>query len=896
LIERILVVAPHLGALTDYARTLDDLTARRCRVHIAVEGDAPPGTDLTPFTGKFHRLTIGAAPPPDKWLALGTALRSGRDRWHLERHLPSSPRVLDFLRAHEPDAVLVVTLFDSRSTMQGYLQAAAELGIATVGFPSHWDDLARGPILHRLPDCLALWNRVQRRQAVETRGIPARRTIVLGASLALDIVRKPQTLALAPDRRIIFCEPGPAPDLDRLTQWIESVRSDVDALVRDAHVLIHLAPPGGVEQSTYVLPGDVHVMPGADSDASRYAAQVAGALTAADVVVAWDTTMVFEAAARGKPVVALLWPDERDPALALVCAAEGVSRGWLTATRTLQEHTAAIRRVLTTPLTPAQRAAARSLVRPHGPDLLPGFLLSARALQEVVNRRAETPPAAPAPAWARRLLSPLATLALRRAERMTRRGDSRRLARVLVGVASAKSLFLHQPLLRVLAERGHHVTIVFTARARFPVELHDKIKCDVPGVSIAGVFPERSGAWAACVRVLLGVFSLGLLAHRFRSGRDVPPWLARYAQTVLPRRRVRWLMLRNHDTAQLLSHAARAVARLIPSSEAARQLVLDQRPDVVTILPDDEAVAAVESAGAQLDLIGAAESLGVPVIAAAGASELQVQPIAMSRARVMCVWGDEQRRAAIALGVPAKRIVVTGALPLDRALSEEPVVDEPTFREMLGLPMDRPFVFFAGSSGLMSEPAEEVELICAWVRSLRTSADPLLRQLAVLIRPSPLGISRWRQVENDIGGGVVVCPRTFERSGELDAVLLAESVRFAALTIGADPLTLLMAAGLGRPAALILPPRFAKGGDAIPLAYLTTTEGSTVRHTPTLADLSAYARQVITGAPPSLSGAFRRTHLRPPPDLRPAVVVADWIDHALRGPAADVIRLLRQRP
>lgn len=860
---------------------LDDLTARRRRVHIAVERDPPPGADLSPFTGKFHRLTIGAAPPPDKWLALANAIRSGPDRWHLERRLPSSPRVLDFLRAHEPDALIVVPLFGTGSTMQGYVQAAAELGIATLGFPSHWDDLAGGAVLHRLPDCLALWNRVQRRQAVESRGVPARRTIVLGASLALDVVREPQTLALASERRVIFCAPGPAPDSDRLTQWIESVRADADPLVRDAHVLMHLAPPGGVQQSAYALTGDMHVVPRADSDPSRYAEDVAGALAAADVVVAWDTTMVFEAAARGKPVVALLSADEADQALARVCADEDVSRGWLTTARTLQEHTAAIRSHLRTPLTMEQRAAARALVRPHGPDLLPGFLLSARALQEVVNRRAETPRTAPAPAWARRLLSPFATLALRRAGRLTERGDGSRFARVLVGVASAKSLFLHQPLLRILAERGHHVTIVFTARARFPVELYDKVKCDVPGVTVVGVLAERNGVWSACLQLLLGVFSLGLLAHRRRGGRHVPSWLARYAETVLPGRVRRFgsLMLRAPLAARLLPRAARGLAGLIPPSAAARQTVVEQGPDVIAVLPDDDAVAAVESVGTQADLVGAAESLGVPVIVAAGASELQAQPLAMSRARVMCVWSDEQRRVAVDLGVPANRIVVTGALPLDRAFGEEPLVDEQTFREMLGLPPDRPFVFFVGSSGMMSEPAEEVELIRDWVRSLRTSADPVLRQLAVLIRPSPIGISRWRDVDGDIGGGVVLCPRSFERSGELDAVLLAESVRFAALTIGADPLTLLMAAGLGRPAALVLPPRFAKQGDAIPLDYLSRTEGSSVRFTSTLAELSAYARQVVNGAHPSSSDQFRRAHLQPRPDVAPAVAVADCIEH-----------------
>ena len=116
--------------------------------------------------------------------------------------------------------------------------------------------------------------------------------------------------------------------------------------------------------------------------------------------------------------------------------------------------------------------------------------------------------------------------------------------------------------------------------------------------------------------------------------------LARYAETVLPgrARRVGSLMLRVPLAARSLSRAARTLGRLIPSSAAARQMVLDQHADVVAMLPDDEAVAAVESAGAQLDLIGAAESLGVPVIAAAGASEYR-RSRSRCRERASCVSG-----------------------------------------------------------------------------------------------------------------------------------------------------------------------------------------------------------------------------------------------------------------
>jgi hypothetical protein len=274
------------------------------------------------------------------------------------------------------------------------------------------------------------------------------------------------------------------------------------------------------------------------------------------------------------------------------------------------------------------------------------------------------------------------------------------------------------------------------------------------------------------------------------------------------------------------------------------------------VLPDDDAMAAFESAAPQVDLVRAAVSSDVPIVMASGASELRISPGAVADATNMCVWNTEQSQLAQTLGVRPTRLLVTGPLLLDRCLHDTPVVDAATFREMLGLPPGRPFVFVAGSSGLLSEPGEEVKLVRQWVSSLRESPDPVLHDLIVLVRPAPSG-SRWRAV--DFGGdpGVVVSPREFERSGELDAVLLAESIRFSTVTISADPLTLLMASALERPAAIVMPARHAAAIEASPLDFLLHTPGSRATYVPTLTELSSFVRQTLSRGDQSSPDAAR---------------------------------------
>ena len=101
--------------------------------------------------------------------------------------IPPPAPVLHFLEAHRPGMLMVAPMFGVGSIVPDYLRAANQLGIPTIALPVCWDDVSARAWPHVMPDCLALWNREQRRQAVQTLGIPARRTVILGAGLPLDI-------------------------------------------------------------------------------------------------------------------------------------------------------------------------------------------------------------------------------------------------------------------------------------------------------------------------------------------------------------------------------------------------------------------------------------------------------------------------------------------------------------------------------------------------------------------------------------------------------------------------------------------------------------------------------------------------------------------------------------
>ena len=502
-------------------------------------------------------------------------------------------------------------------------------------------------------------------------------------------------------------------------------------------------------------------------DPQRYVAEIAEALEHADVIVATDMTAVLEAAARAKPLVALLWPAEGNQALARFCADANPRTGWPLVARDLEQLRLSVETVVRDGLDVAGRAAIRMLVRPHGPDLKPGFMLWARLFHEVVDRRAASRSVSRWMRWLRVSLGPVATLAARRAAALPARREHPDFARVAIGVPSASSLFLHQPLLRTLAERGHQLRIVFTARTGQLEESDARIRCDLPGVVTAGLVPPPQDTWGNISRGLHAMSVYATMLDRRKPG-QVPAWLVKLALSIVPpgARALARLARQGIIAAPRLRRLIARLDRAIPPSSEAREILRQLKPDTVLILPDSDILTAHESGASQADLIRASASFGIPVVTIGAAPDGQLHPASLQAGpSLVCVRSEEERRSVIRdLALADDRVIATGPAFLDRTLHDPPLVDAAEFRAMLGLPAGRPFAFFCGSVGVLSEPGREVALVRRWVAALRASRDPQLRELAVLIRPS-VRTPRWRTLEFSGADNVVVCPTSLRAIG-----------------------------------------------------------------------------------------------------------------------------------
>jgi hypothetical protein len=935
LVRDTLVVAPHLGALTTLASALTELTARRGHVHIAVLGEPPPGVDVSAFAVRLRRLTFGYLPPLDRWSHLGMAVRGVLDCWRnladgtddpdafarrleqapplaarlvtsrwlraigrrpaarllaaVDSALPAPPPIVEYLRARNPTLLIVVPMFGVGSFAADYVRAANQLGIATVALPTRWDDLITGGLAHVQPDCVALWNREQRQQAVEVLHLAARRTAVIGACLPLDGASRVTTTRQA------FCEqhgvePGRAVILlagaegrgEWIQQCVDGIRASADPRTREAAVMVYWPPPAGVQQHARQVRGAI-VIPRCDTAPERYLAETAEALNHADVVIAADMTLVLEAAARARPLVAFLPGDDADGELSRFCASVAPSRGW---PRVACDHPAlesAIGAALCDGLDGAARAAARTLVRPHGPDLSPGFLMWVRLFAEVVDRKAEPRHLSRWAPWTGRMLAPVASWAASRVANLPAQRETRHRARVLVAAPSAASLFLHQPILRVLAERGHHLSLVFTARRDHTLDAYARIKCDVPNVVQAGVLsPPPQGLWTSVSTALLGMSAYLSMLERRRGG-QVPAWLVRLGLTALPAgtRPLARLARQFPLVSRGLRRLVRRFDRALPPSDDACALLRERAPDVLFMLPDTDVVTGLHSAATQSDLLRAASSQAIPTVAVVAGPDAQTHAtLLQSNPSLLLVWNDTQREAVIRdLGIGQDRAVAIGAAQLERALNEPPLLDGDAFRARLGLPQG-PFAFFSGSVGVLSESRREVDLVRRWIASLRDSRDPGLRDLPVLIR-RPVHSPRWRTLDFAGLGPVVLAPHRYERSGELDAVLLAESIRHAAVTIGIDGLSLTMAAAMGKAAIAVSRADAASASDEAPLEMLWKTKGSPVTYAGSLDELNRQLAQVLESTPQTAASALD-TIVGARTDARPSAIAADLIEQQAR--------------
>jgi hypothetical protein len=393
-------------------------------------------------------------------------------------------------------------------------------------------------------------------------------------------------------------------------------------------------------------------------------------------------------------------------------------------------------------------------------------------------------------------------------------------------------LRLFESAIEGLARRGHQITLAADrAESMGGRQMVERIAAQYPNVRLDDVSNRHAGAWAE-------------LARRIRLGIDYFRFLdPRYARTLHLRRRA-------HDRAPRvvvwlagsslgswfggpagIQRILTFLERGIPGAAALEAFISTHAPDVLLITP------LVDMGSPQLDHVVAARRLGVrTVLPVASWDHLSSKALLRTVPDRVILWNERQRAEAIEMhGLPADRIVVTGAQCYDQWFDKSPSISYAAFCDRVGLRSDRPFVLYVCSSlfkGTTFEPAFTER----WIQAIRGSADPRLKDIGILVRPHPARLDEWKQV--DLTGYHNVA---FWGAHPVDAEAKEDyfnSLYYSAAVVGINTSAFIEAAVVGKPVFTVLEPEISENNQegTLHLQYLLDETTGVLRATRSLGE------------------------------------------------------------
>jgi hypothetical protein len=415
--------------------------------------------------------------------------------------------------------------------------------------------------------------------------------------------------------------------------------------------------------------------------------------------------------------------------------------------------------------------------------------------------------------------------------------------------------------LRLLAERGHRVHVAFEAPFAHGGSgsrpgIVERLAAEWPSVSF-GPAPDRSGEpWFALgVRLRLGVDYLRFLSPAYARA---PKLRARAEARVGPlMRALGRAAARRPGGTERLGRVLRALDASLPLSPGARDLLRAQRPDALLVTP------LVELGEPQTDFLRAAKALGVPTaLCVASWDNLTNKGSIPEVPELVTVWNEAQRREAVVLhGVPADRVVATGAQPYDHWFEWRPSTDRASFAARVGLPGRGPLVLYLCSSEFIAP--DEAAFVRRWLTGLRARPEPELREAEVLVRPHPQNAGQWRDVDLEGLGPAAVWPRAGADPVDADSRRgYFDSIHFSSAVVGVNTSALIESAIVGRPVLTQLAAEFRETqGGTLHFAHLAG--GGPLRVAESFDEHAAHLVTALAGEDNGGSEAFVRSFVRP---------------------------------
>jgi len=826
----------------------------------------------------------------------------------LERAVPSDGMAAALLRKEQPDLLLVTPLLYFGSQQVDIVRAARALGIPTVLGVGSWDHLTTKGLIHEQPDRVIVWNDAQRVEARELHGIAGDRVTVTGAQ-AYDhwFIARPTAsraefcakVGIPADRPMLLylcSSPFITPhEVGFVRQWIEAIRASRDPELRRTALLIRPHPQNAqqwqdFDPAAYEAVG-IWPRAGANPVDTDARSDYYDSMYHSVAVVGVNTSALIESGIVGRPVYTVLadeFAGQQEGTLHFQHL-KNVNGGLLTVAATLAEHCAQLTQAVRRGdgPDPRSRAFVEAFVRPYGFDEPAADRFVAAVEAEAAKGPA---PQRTRPIGAGLLLPVLAPMALaarvaHRRRRSQRRvdGEPRRPLKFMFVVGSAEYIRYFDSTMTLLMDRGHEVSIgVNRMRERKHARLEG---LEDARTRILGVIPKRLDVWTPMARAVRGTFDfVRYLQPRFA---EAPALRARMKRKVLPSW-MAWLDRIHTLDDRRLARAYRWLSRLesaIPVSRRLTHFLTMHRPDAVIVSP------LVDAASDQVDVVRAAQSLGIPAVAGIASwdnltnkGQLRVQP------DMVTVWNEQQKREAVELhGVAPSRVEVTGAQLFDRWFEKRPSQPREDFCAMVGLPGERSIVLYTGSSVFISPSAIEAPFARRWIQALRASSDPTVANAAVLIRPHPFNVDGWLSTDfSDLGPVAIFPGARFTPSSDTARTSFFDSLYYASAIVGVNTSAMVEAAILGKPVMSLLMDEFAatqKG--TLHFHYLLPENGGFLRVAGTLDE---HVSQLVEALrqPDVLRAqtqAFVRSFLRPRGlDVPCTPLLADALERAAEHP------------
>lgn len=370
---------------------------------------------------------------------------------------------------------------------------------------------------------------------------------------------------------------------------------------------------------------------------------------------------------------------------------------------------------------------------------------------------------------------------------------------------SAEYLRFYDSAIEEFAARGHVVTIAINNTSIKKRGGMEGLNAYAGRMQMLGVVPQHEGMWGEIAYGLRGVMDFVRYFHpRFAAA---PALRARIKRKVLPVA-YHWLdrVPRLPPAGvRAIEHALGVAESAIPVCQPLVDFLRAQEPDVVLVSP------LIDAASELVEVIKAARVCGIrTAVCVASWDNLTNKGLLRIEPDLVVVWNEAQKREAHEYHyIPAGKIATTGAQLFDRWFVKQVTRDRAAFCARVGLPDTRPFLLFTGSSSFISESRAEVTFVRRWIAALRSSADPTLRDINVLVRPHPYNCHAWDPDPlADLPGAVFFPRRGYNPIDAGNRTDFFDSIYHSAAVVGINTSAMIEAAIIGRPVFSLLAAEF----------------------------------------------------------------------------------------